>query len=91
MFMAIDEVVMAATLRPRVTNDEKKVDYGGPEDWAKSTFIATAYIEDISMEDRMAIFASAFGRSMEDLKSIWSQTGSVDSLADESSVQPTTE
>lgn len=91
MFMAIDEVVMAATIRPRVTNDEKKVDYGGPQDWGNPQFIATAYIEDISMEDRMAIFASAFGRSMDDLKSIWNEAGSVASVADGPSVQPTTE
>jgi plasmid stability protein len=91
MFMAIDEVVMAATIRPRVTNDEKKVDYGGPQDWGNPQFIATAYIEDISMEDRMAIFASAFGRSMDDLKSIWNEAGGVASMADGSSVQPTAE
>src|SRR6516164_9972015 len=91
MFMAIDEVVMAATTRPRVTNDEKKVDYGGPQDWGNPQFIATAYIEDISMEDRMAIFASAFGRSMDDLKSIWNEAGSVASVADGPSVQPTAE
>jgi len=91
MFMAIDEVVMAATLRPRVTNDEKKVDYGGPQDWGNPQFIATAYIEDIGMEDRMAIFASAFGRSMDDLKSVWEQAGSLGGVADSPSVQPTTE
>lgn len=82
MFMAIDEVVMAATLRPKVTNDQKKVDYGGPEDWGNPQFIATAYIEDISMEDRMAIFASAFGRSMDDLKSVWEKARGVASVAD---------
>lgn len=91
MFMAIDEVVMAATVRPRVTNDEKKVDYGRPEDWGKDSFIATAYIEDISMEDRMAIFASSFGRSMNDLKSLWEEAGSMERMANESSVQPTAE
>jgi hypothetical protein len=91
MFMAIDEVVMAATLRPRVTNDEKKVDYGGPDDWTNPQFIATAYIEDIGMEDRMAIFASAFGRSMDDLKSVWEQAGSVAGMANGSSVQPAAE
>jgi hypothetical protein len=91
MFIAIDEVVMAATIKPHVTKDENKVDYGGPDDWAKSSFIATAYIEDISMDDRMAIFAASFGRSMEDLKSIWGEAGGLDSLADESSVPPATE
>lgn len=91
MFMAIDEVVMAATLRPHVTNDETKVDYGGPQDWGNPQFIATAYIEDIGMEDRMAIFAAAFGRSMDDLKSIWAKADSLGSVADEPSVQPAAE
>jgi hypothetical protein len=91
MFMAIDEVVMAATLRPHVTNDEKKVDYGGPADWGNPQFVATAYIEDIGMEDRMAIFAAAFGRSMDDLKSIWAKADSLGSVADEPSVPPAAE
>lgn len=87
MFMAIDEICMAATIRPKVTDDENKVDYGGPGDWANPNFIATALISDISMEDRFAIFAAAFGRSMDDLKSLFEQTPSVSSVADESSVQ----
>jgi hypothetical protein len=86
MFMAIDEVCMASTIRPRITNDESKADYGGPNDWHNPNFIATAYINDISMEDRFAIFAEAFGRSMEDLKSLFGETPGVDSVADESSV-----
>jgi hypothetical protein len=87
MFMAIDEVCMAATIRPRITDDQEKVDYGGPGDWANSNFIATAYIHDISMDDRFAIFAAAFGRSMEDLKSLFEQTPSVAGVADEPGVQ----
>jgi hypothetical protein len=87
MFMAIDEVVMAATVRPRVTNDEKLVDYGGPEDWKNPNFIATAYINDVSMDDRFAIFAAAFGRSMDDLKSVLEQTPSVAGVAGQSSIQ----
>jgi hypothetical protein len=91
MFMAIDEVVMAATLRPHVTNDQNKVDYGNPSDWGNPQFIATAYIEDIGMEDRMAIFAAAFGRSMDDLKSLWAKADSLGSVADESSIPPAPE
>jgi hypothetical protein len=91
MFMAIDEVVMAATLRPHVTNDANKADYGTPKDWGNPSFVATAYIEDIGMEDRMAIFAAAFGRSMDDLKSIWQQAGSMGSVADDASLPPTPE
>lgn len=87
MFMAIDEVCMASTIRPRITSDETKADYGGPSDWANPNFIATALIGDISMEDRFAIFAAAFGRSMDDLKSLFGQTPSVASVADQPGVQ----
>lgn len=91
MFMAIDEVVMAATIRPRVTNDKQKVDYGNPTDWQNPNFIATAFIGDITMDDRFAIFAASFGRSMDDLKSLFEQTPSVASVADQSGVQPSAE
>lgn len=91
MFMAIDQVVMSATVRPRVTDDPQKKDYGGPNDWANPNFIATAFIEDIDMDDRFAIFAHAFGRSMDDLKSLFEQTPSVAGVANQPSVQPTAE
>lgn len=87
MFMAIDEVVMASTISPRVTDDASKADYGGPADWANPNFIATAYVNDIEMEDRFAIFAAAFGRSMDDLKSLFEQTPGVASVANEPGVQ----
>lgn len=91
MFMAIDEVVMSATVRPRVTDDKALVDYGNPEDWSNPRFIATAYINDISMDDRFAIFASAFGRSMDDLKSVREQASGVAGVADEPGVQQAAE
>lgn len=89
MFMAVDEVVKEVTVRPRITMLEDEADYGGPSDWANPEFIPTAYIGDIDMEDRFAIFAAAFGKSMDDLKSLWQQTPGVGSMADESSVPPT--
>lgn len=91
MFMAIDQVVMSATVRPRVTDDKTKVDYGQPSDWANPNFIATALVEDISMDDRFAIFAHAFGRSMDDLKSLFEQTPSLAGVADQPGVQPDAE
>jgi hypothetical protein len=91
MFMAIDQVVMAATIRPKVTDDEALVDYGKPKDWANPKFIATAYVNDISMDDRMAIFGAAFGKSMDDLKSVFDQTPGLGSMADEPGVQSTAE
>lgn len=87
MFIAIDQIVMAATVKPRVTNDEKKVDYGKPKDWANPSFVATVHVDDIVMEDRMAIFGAAFGRSMDDLKSVLGQAPGLGSVADESGIQ----
>lgn len=87
MFMAMDEVVMAATVRPRVTNDDTMLDYGTPKDWDNPRFTATVHINDIVMEDRMAIFASAFGRSMDDLKSVFQEAPGVGSVADEPGIQ----
>lgn len=86
MFMAIDEVIQAACIKPRITTDEKLVDYGKPTDWNNPNFVPTAYLRDIEMEDRMAIFAAAFGKSMDDLKSLWRETPSMGSVADEPGV-----
>jgi hypothetical protein len=91
MFVAIDQVVMAASVKPRVTNDPKLVDYGQPKDWNNPRFTPVAYLEDIAMEDRMAIFGAAFGRSMDELKSVWGEATSVGSVADVPSVPPTAE
>lgn len=87
MFMAIDQVVMAATIKPKVTDDEEKADYGTEVDWRNPRFMPTAYINDIALEDRMAIFGAAFGRSMDDLKSVFAETPGLGSMADESVVQ----
>jgi hypothetical protein len=91
MFMAIDEVVMAACIKPRITNQREKADYGGPADWQNPRFVPVAYIDDIDMDDRMAIFGGAFGKSMDDLKSLWKQTPSMGSLADVTGIQQTAE
>jgi hypothetical protein len=91
MFVAIDQVVMAAAVKPRVTNDEKLVDYGQPKDWNNPRFTPIAYLEDIAMEDRMSIFGAAFGRSMDELKSVWEQAPSMGSVADVPSVPSATE
>jgi len=86
MFVAIDQVVMAASVKPKVTNDAKLVDYGKPKDWNNPNFTPVAFLEDIEMEDRMTIFGAAFGRSMDDLKSVYDQTTSVGSMANEPGV-----
>jgi hypothetical protein len=91
MFVAIDQVVMAAAIKPRVTTDEKLVDYGKPKDWDNPRFTPVAYLEDIAMEDRMAIFGAAFGRSMDELKSVREAAASVGSMAEQPSVPQATE
>lgn len=91
MFVAIDQVVMAAAVKPKVTSDPKLVDYGQPKDWNNPRFTPVAFLDDIAMEDRMAIFGAAFGRSMDELKSVWGEAAGVGSMADVSSVPPATE
>lgn len=82
MLRAVDKVVLACTVAPRITKDEKLVNYGGPEQWANPNFVATVHINDIDTFERMFIFGAAFGRSMDDLKSLLEQTEGLDSLAD---------
>lgn len=82
MLGAVDKVVLACTVAPRITEDEKLVNYGGPEDWANPKFVATVHINDTDTFERMFIFGAAFGRSMDDLKSLLEQTEGLDGLAD---------
>lgn len=73
MLGAIDIVTMAACVRPMITDDPAKVNIGTPDDWSDPNFVATVPLDNISLMDRMYIFGAAFGRSMDDLKSIWEQ------------------
>ena len=82
MLKAIDKVVMACTIAPAITEDKSLVNYGGPENWADPNFVATVHIDDVDTFERMFIFGAAFGRSMDDLKSILEQAEGVDGLAD---------
>lgn len=82
MLTAIDKVVMSATIRPQITDIEASVNYGTEKDWADPNFTATVYINDIEMEERMYIFGAAFGRSIDDLKSIWPEAQGMGSLDD---------
>lgn len=86
MYDVIDMVVMAVTIKPRVTNDETKVNYGSGYELADPNFVATAFIEDIDLFDRMFIFGAAFGRSMDDLKSLFNQAQSLAGVGDVSSL-----
>jgi hypothetical protein len=86
MLTAIDKIVLAATVKPRVTEDPKKVNYGTPQDWVNQNFTATVLLKDIDVFDRMFIFGAAFGRSMDDLKSVLQQASGVASVADGSIV-----
>jgi hypothetical protein len=87
MLTAVDKVVLAATIRPRITEDRKKINYGTEQDWADPNFTATVHLDDIDTFERMYIFGAAFGRSMDDLKSIFQQTPGLGSMADVASIQ----
>lgn len=87
LFTAVDKVVMACTLRPKITDNKDKVNYGTESDWANPNFTATVHIDNIDMMERLYIFGAAFGKSMDDLKSVWGEAESLDSMADEPSVQ----
>jgi hypothetical protein len=87
MLGAIDIITMAACIKPRITDDPSLVDIGTPDDWTDPNFVATVPLENISLMDRMFIFGAAFGRSMDDLKSLYSQTEGMGSLANDSGLQ----
>ena len=87
MLGAIDIITMAACVKPRITDDPAKVNIGSPDDWADPSFVSTVPIENISMMDRMFIFGAAFGRSMDDLKSLWEQAEGMGSVADQQVLQ----
>lgn len=86
MLSAIDKVVLAATVAPKITEDPRLVDYGNESNWADESWVGTVLLDDIDTFERMYIFGAAFGRDMDDLKSVLEQTQSVDSLADVSVV-----
>lgn len=87
MLTAIDKVVMAAVVRPQITEDQAKVNYGSEKDWGRPGFVATVHLDDIDTFERMFIFAAAFGRSMDDLKSFWEQTQGVAGVEDQQNLQ----
>lgn len=87
MLRAIDIIAMTACVKPKITEDENLVDIGGPDDWANPNFIATVPLRNIPVVERMFIFGAAFGRSMDDLKSLLEQAESLDGLGDFASIQ----
>jgi hypothetical protein len=91
MMKAVDKIVMACTVKPQVTDDEALVNYGTQSDWDNPNFVPVAYIEDIDLFERMYIFGAAFGRSMDELKSVLEQANGVEHLADVSGVSQDTQ
>jgi len=61
MLGAIDQVVMAACVKPRITEDPEKVNIGGPAEWGDPNFVAVVPLDNIPTVERMFIFGSAFG------------------------------
>lgn len=87
LFKAVDRVAMAASVKPKIVEDESKANYGNESDWINPNFVPVAFIDDIDTIDRMVIFAAAFGRSMDDLKSVFREAESMDGLANEPGIQ----
>jgi hypothetical protein len=88
MLTAIDKVVLACTMRPRLTDDPNKVNYGTEDDWKNPNFTATVPLEAVDTFERMFIFGAAFGRSMDELKTfLEQQTKSLGNVANDSGVQ----
>lgn len=81
MFKAIDKVILACVTKPHITEEHSKVNYGSERDWGNPNFVATVHLDDIDTFDRMYIFGAAFGRDMDDLKSVLQQAQGVGSLA----------
>jgi len=81
LLTAIDKVVMACTLKPQITEDKSKVNYGDEDDWRNPDFVATVLLDDIDSFERMFIFGAAFGRDMDDLKSVLEQAEGLGSLS----------
>lgn len=90
MYDTMDMIVMACAVKPRVTDDTRKVNYGQPAQWADPNFTATAYIQDVSQDDRTFIFGAAFGRDIDALKSFLGQTEGVASVANGAGLQQNT-
>jgi hypothetical protein len=80
MYAAMDKVVQQVCLKPRVTDEQRKVNYGNPQQWADPNFVATVHINDIDQVDRTFIFGVAFGRDVDDLKSFLRQAEGVAGL-----------
>lgn len=91
MLKAVDKVVLSACVKPKITEDPKRVNYGTEKDWANPDWVGTVHIDDIDTFERMFIFGAAFGRSMDDLKSILEQAEGLDGLADVPVVPQTTQ
>lgn len=81
MLKAIDKVVMAASVKPAITENPKLVNYGNQRDWGNPNFTPVALLDDIDTFERMYIFGAAFGRDMDDLKSVLQQAQGVASVA----------
>ena len=94
MYNVIDIVTMAACVRPMVTDDKSKTNYGTAEDWENPDFIATVHIDDVIIEDKQAIFQASFKGDVDALKSAAEQEVRVGDLPASPGVplptQPTT-
>lgn len=91
LYTAIDKVAMACCLKPRLTEDPELADPGTESDWEDPNFIATIPITWVPQEERMFIFGAAFGKSMDDLKSLFPEEEGVGSMDDGADVREAAE
>lgn len=78
VYTVMDVIVMAAVMKPMVTNTASLVNYGTDEQAADPNFVAIVHIDDIDELDKKYIFALAFGRDASDLKSVLGSASGVE-------------
>lgn len=91
LYNAADVVVMACCVRPMVTSDPNLVSYGTEADELDPNFVAVVSLDDIDIEDRMAIFLAAFGSDAAGLKSVSPEATSMESVPASENIQLSTQ
>lgn len=91
IYTVVDIVVMNCCVRPLVTNDADMAIEGTERDWEDPNFISIVHLDDIELEDRMYIFAAAFRREADQLKSVRESQTSVEPVPTSQVVPGTTE
>jgi hypothetical protein len=70
MVNAADVAILACCIRPAVTNDPKATYYGTEAEQADPNFWPIFHIDDIDLDDKLAIFTAVFKGESDALKSV---------------------